>query len=154
FVVLSCGIVRLYCEHFVVSLDRFFIGVILCLSIAEGKATGRGFNIPETFGGGEKIISAVSGNAPPHRVGEKLLRSSVVAAVECDTRLLVGSEPEIPKRRHVGRGRWGRELEHYKCDDPSYRHATPEPQQPEQGDRQHEPVAFVTPPRTKGGRLR
>ena len=43
----------------------------------------------------------------------------------------------------------GRELEHYESDDPSHRHAAPEPQEPKQRDRQYQPVAFVTPPRAK-----
>ena len=109
-VVFGCRVIRLHCKHFVVSFDRFLVGMVLCLGIAEGVAAGWGLYFPETFSGSEKIKRTVGRDAPPHRVVEKLLRCGVVAAIEGDSSLLVGREPQISEPRCVRRRSWCWEL--------------------------------------------
>src|SRR6185369_5587692 len=102
--------VRLYCEYFVVSFDRFFVGMVLCLRIAEGEATSWGLYLSEAFCRSEKIERTVSRDAPPHRVVKKLLCCGVVAAIKYDSSLLIGCEPQISEPRCVGRRSWHWEL--------------------------------------------
>src|SRR5262245_42909673 len=121
------------------------------LLIAQLETAGWSFDFSEAFGGGEKIISAIGGDAAPHRVGEKLLCRPVISAIERNAALLIGREPQAAKPGRLRRAGGRRLLNDEQGDHPRYGDAAPEPQQPKQECGDEEPIAFVAPARAERG---
>ncbi len=98
------SVARLHLENVVVDLERLFIGMVLSLRVAKREFSLQRVDLRKRLGSGNEVVGAVGRDAAPHWIGKQCFRGGIVAAVEGQPPLLIGSHPKIDEAEGLSRG--------------------------------------------------